>query len=458
MKSSYIYVELKDNRLCVENSVIVDVGTNNLYDIVRADYGKDDVECKGSESGSGLEMISDCRKERMWNKVHSPKKTRSLLDNIPDDILHRLFMESDGNWKEVMRLGIVCRRLREIALASSSIWEQITLMDLMQPEVINAIAERCGSKGLRVVVDEGLESGWTAAGKRANYSSMVALFAHSRRWCDARFTITKTTSRMIRINFSRSDMDRLHTLWIGIFWPEVHLISQPFYSEWRLPALTNIFDKSSIPPFRQGACAPCLKTCHTMVLDENVKDMMDFLSVFPQIDELCVDVYCWIGMGLGSKIPLVLDNIRRLAVTFLGTTDMLFVDFRKSVQTRFVTRLSITSSPMSTERGERLVEGWKRGLRSVSVDYPVLEEFQFVITGRPREPLVESNIPVLFFVEDILLQLPTTIKTVTMSLLCLKVRYGYGSSSGLDFEGALRSYPMLRNISIEGFDDMSKMS
>lgn len=327
---------------------------------------------------------------------------RLSLGGIPDEVILSILHLACADSVSVVNASRVCRRFRHIALSSSRLWAVCPLTTYMPPHIIDMIISRSGSNGLTIKLYSG----------DLHEDVFTKLFEYSARWKVVESTLLERTSNLLRTQFPNPDVSRLVKLvhhsddlphWRSIF-----------YYDWSLPSLQILSDNALIPPPSFINQAPSLTECHLAPKPSEFPKIISFLNATQSLDEIQINF----KYGRGESLVLVDRSLRlslptlrklKLALPSQWSSDITVEDILHMVLCPGILELMLCFENESADTTDGCILEIQRGFPCIRDLCPSLERLSLTMIGSAGKEK-------LYFIDDILQNLPSTIKHIELSI------------------------------------------
>lgn len=393
-------------------------------------------------------------------RARLPKLT---IECLPDEILSIILDLATTNSSEIFEFSLTCSRFRSVILHTPSIWEDIPLTMTMPVHFIEAIAQRSGALGLSAYIFS-----WHLDRRLSSQRKDVlsAIFSLSHRLEDFTVDICKLTAKFVQTFFPSPNFDRVHSFRILCTRG-----SRTFYREWTMPNLQCLSVSENVPnpSARLWSSAPKLTECE-MELSEypRVGDLVSFLVSIPSLKRLeLVLVHLRNSEPTQAKEQIAhLSELKYLKFTSDGHAVGAIARLLRAISCPNLEEMYLEPHFGTEDERDEALWGYRTVARRMRERYPSLKSFELVlgdISYREERDEVK-NLVYMFFLDDILWRLPSTIMKITLkatqvSLVALRDELYEdedGSEDGLDDEDALEEedvlairYPNLKVLNIK---------
>lgn len=329
--------------------------------------------------------------------------SRLSLSDIPDEVVLSILQLACTDFRSVVDVSRVCKRFRRITLSSSRLWAGCPLTTCMPPHIIDMVASRSGLHGLTVEFEIG----------RQPIDVLTKLLEYSARWSAVEFARIQGLSRNKNLGALVSLVNKGPTHKLGSGW------EKRAYENWTMPSLQFLSDNAWIPPPSFAEQVPSLVKYQIAPRLPDVAKLISFLNATQGLEELQLNIQCGEtddylttpAINMRSNLPA----LRKLQLT-LPPTAWVYDDI---TLTEYLLRMilcpGITELTLRLGNEDRFTStdgcifGIKRGFTLIRDLCPCLERLSLTITGAAQREE-------LYFIDDILQNLPRTIKHIDLSL------------------------------------------
>lgn len=342
------------------------------------------------------ELVSSIENVRLGIRATVP---RPSLCNIPDEVILEILQLVCTNLKSVVDISLVCKKLRCFTLSPSKLWAGSPLTLNTPSKVIDKIASLSGSNGINVRI-ENRSDNWT----EPMLDRLRKLFEHCAQW---KSLVVVKGSQVIRAHFPNENLSRLVRLEISDDFEKYGSQQSSIYQDWSLPSLRILIDPTWLPPPSFASKVPNLIECCFTSKPSKFLELFSLLNAIPRLERLAVRVQHGNDNdnAISKSAKLHLPTLRSLKVISFSILPHTVADAISVLLCPGITHLTLCNEADSATS----IKCWKLGLPSLRRLCPCLESFTLLVYGRTdREKL--------YFIDDILQNLPRTIKRIDLYL------------------------------------------
>lgn len=339
-----------------------------------------------------------------FDRIHLNLRTcvpRLSLGGIPDEVILSILELACTGCVSVVNVSRVCRRFRHIALSSSRLWAGCPLTTHMPPHIIDMITSRNVSNGLTIKL-------WW--GDLAE-DVLTKLFEYSARWKVVEYSLSERTSNLLLTQFPNPDVSGLVKL--------VYTVSLPYrgpiiYHDWSLPSLRILRDNASIPPLSFAKQVPILTECHLAPKPSEFPSLISFLNATQSLHEVQINFKYGGGeylIPVDRSLSLSLPTLKKLKLALPSdwSSAITIEDILLMVLCPGIVELILCFENESADTTDGCILGIQRGFPCIRDMCPSLERLSLTMIGSAGKEK-------LYFIDDILQNLPSTIKHIELSI------------------------------------------